>query len=657
MKKSFLSVIWLLIAVELFAQADVISRRQDSLRMDSLKEQVPPMEIRRFRGQYVMEPVEMKPSYGQVSLAYLPDSLIRDTLRYEYAKIKEFAYRTKLTRELYRMFFINPAEGNLEVINTQNSEERFEPYRDKTIRNISVKILSPYSGSVYDTVAVQGDIVWWKDVVNKTHIGTSEKVIRRQLTIKPGMALRPFELVQNEILLRDLDYIDDATINVLPIASDTNAVQVEVVCKDELSWSGSVETNFLNSFSLGAGNKNFFKRGHIIDYEFSYRGTRDKKWGNILEYKVNSLWGSHVDIRGYYRNDYEEKQLRVEIERQFLTSRMKWAGGVSAGRVWYSDDLPDRNVSRLEELFNYHFQDVWIGRSFRRPARYRYNRNIYLAGRFFTTFFNNRPQVAGDTNHLYYNRINVLGALSYAKIKYYKANLVYDFGRTEDIPAGLLLKLTGGFEWSEYNNYAYMAAEAQYSHFDRISERCFAFHAALGSYMSVNGFERGVLEVGGNHISNLCSWGSLRYRFYNNVRYIRGIRRYPEDHLYMEDWDIRGFSSDSLRGNQKLAVSLAATCFLPFIKRGFRAAVSTYVDAGLLAPAGEKLFRQPAYWGIGIALNLRNDNLIIKNVCFRFTFYPTLPVDGSSVQATMTDGMGREFYDYRVSQPQVIQYE
>ena len=128
-------------------------------------------------------------------------------------------------------------------------------------------------------------------------------------------------------------------------------------------------------------------------------------------------------------------------------------------------------------------------------------------------------------------------------------------------------------------------------------------------------------------------------------------------YLYMEDWDIRGFSSDSLRGNQKLAVSLAATCFLPFIKRGFRAAVSTYVDAGLLAPAGEKLFRQPAYWGIGIALNLRNDNLIIKNVCFRFTFYPTLPVDGSSVQATMTDGMGREFYDYRVSQPQVIQYE
>ena len=106
-----------------------------------------------------------------------------------------------------------------------------------------------------------------------------------------------------------------------------------------------------------------------------------------------------------------------------------------------------------------------------------------------------------------------------------------------------------------------------------------------------------------------------------------------------------------------MAISLATTVFLPFITKGFRTALSAYVDAGLIAPDGEKLFRQPAYWGIGVAPNLRNDNVVIKNICFRFTFYPTLPVDGSSAQATMTDGMGRDFYDYRVSKPQVIQYE
>ena len=657
MKRAVLLILFLFFAEALLAQEAGHFPRQDSLPADTVEERVPPMTVRRYRGQYIMTPLKVATPAGASSLAFLPDSLIRDTLQYEYTKIKALADRNRLTRELYKMFFINPSGKNPAVLQTQNSEERFERYADKMILGISVKILPPYSGSIYDSAYVESDIAWWKNVVNKTHIGTTERVILRQLTLKPGMALRPFELVQNEILLRNLDYIDDATINIVPLLADTNTVYLEVVCKDELSWRGSVETNFLNSFSIGVGNRNFFKLGHIIDYEFSHRGTRDKKWGNILEYKANSLWGTHIDVRGYYRNDDDEKQLRVDIERQFLTSRMKWAGGISAGRVWYSDDLPDRTVSRLEELFNYHYQDLWIGHSFRRPTRYRYNRNIYLTGRFFTTFFNNRPEVNNDTNHLYYNRMNVLSTIAYAKIKYYKANLIYDFGRTEDIPAGLLLKLTGGYEWNEYNNYAYVAAEAQYSHFDRFTERYYAFHAALGSYLNTKRFERGVLEVGGSHISNLCTWGSLRYRFYNDFRYIRGIRRYPADYLYMEDRDIRGFSSDSLRGKQKVAISLATTVFLPFITKGFRTALSAYVDAGLIAPDGEKLFRQPAYWGIGVALNLRNDNVVIKNICFRFTFYPTLPVDGSSAQATMTDGMGRDFYDYRVSKPQVIQYE
>ena len=112
------------------------------------------------------------------------------------------------------------------------------------------------------------------------------------------------------------------------------------------------------------------KLGHVLNYEFSYRGTKDKKWGNELEYKVNSLWGTHINIRGYYRNDYREKEVFVDVERQFLTNRMKWAGGMGVGRVFYSDDLPDRNVNRLEELFNYHYQDVWLGKSFLLPYRY-----------------------------------------------------------------------------------------------------------------------------------------------------------------------------------------------------------------------------------------------------------------------------------------------
>lgn len=657
MRNYILLIILIFVVGELFAQVDTIPAQQDAVCSDSAIQREPPLSIRRVHGRYRLQPVNLQMEGRRLSTVFLPDSLIRDSLRYEFTKIKEFAYRKRLTRELYKMFFVNPASGSINVLSTQNSEERFENYRGKTIGKISIKVLPPYGATVYDTAYVESDISWWKDIVNKTHMGTSEGVIRRQLTIYPGMPLASFELVQNEILLRELDYIDDVTIHVEASDSDSETVDVLVVCKDELSWGGSVETNFLNSFKIGVDNKNFFKLGHVVDYEFSYRGTKDKKWGNRLEYKVNSLWGSHIDLRGFYRNDYKEKQLRVEIERPFLTSRMRWAGGVSAGRVFYSEDLPDRNVSRLEELFNYHFQDVWLGHSFRFKERYSYNRNLYLTSRFFTTVFNNRPLVDGDTNHLYYNRINTLGSLVYTKIKYYKANLIYDFGKTEDIPTGLFLSATGGFEWSEYNNFVYMAAEARYSHFNKHTERYYAFKAALGSYASVNGFERGMLEVGAKHISNLCNLGALRFRFYNDARYVRGIRRYPADHLYMEDHDIRGFSSDTLCGSQKLALSLAATFFMPYIKKGFRTSVSAFVDAGLLAGNGQALFDSRAYWGIGLGLNLRNDNVVIKNICFRLTFYPMIPPDGRSIQAIMMGGVRSGFYDYRVTKSQVIQYE
>ena len=631
---------------------------QDSVRLDTVNKSLQAQSL-----QHLLErdslPLMTLPVDAQMKMSpvYLPDSLIRDTLRYEYTKIKDFAYKAKWTKELYKMVFVNPHRGYLNVMRTQNSEERFKAYSGKVIHDISIVVLPPYGTSVYDTAYFEEDMGWLKNLANKTHMKTAEKVIRRQLTIKPGMLLVPFELVQNEILLRRLDYIDDANMIVTEDPDNPAQVNVTLICKDQLSWGATVESNFLNSFDIGLENKNFMKLGHVLNYEFSYRGTKDKKWGNELEYKVNSLWGTHINIRGYYRNDYREKEVFVDVERQFLTNRMKWAGGMGVGRVFYSDDLPDRNVNRLEELFNYHYQDVWLGKSFLLPYRYSYNQNMFLTGRFFTTLFNNRPLVTDDTNHLYYNRRDYFAAFTYIKMKYYKANLIYDFGRTEDIPTGLMLSLTTGYEKSEFDNYGYIAGECHYSHFNKYDERYYALEAALGSYVNEDGFTRGTLKLGASHISNLCSWGSFKFRFYNDVHYVKGIRRYPGDFLYMEDRNIRGFSSDTLRGNQKLSSSLATTFFLPYIKKGFRVSISSFCDFGVIAADNKKLVHSKTYWGFGVGVNLRNDNVVIKNISFRFAVYPTIPEDGRSFQAILSSGNRGSFYDYHVTKPQVIQYE
>lgn len=86
----------------------------------------------------------------------------------------------------------------------------------------------------------------------------------------------------------------------------------------------------------------------------------------------------------------------------------------------------------------------------------------------------------------------------------------------------------------------------------------------------------------------------------------------------MEDRNIRGFSSDTLRGNQKLSSSLATTFFLPYIKKGFRVSISSFCDFGVIAADNKKLVHSKTYWGFGVGVNLRNDNVVIKNISFRF---------------------------------------
>lgn len=592
-----------------------------------------------------------------VPVVFLPDSLIRDTLRYEFTKIKNMAGKRALTKELYKLIFVNPKYNRVNVMRTQNSEERFKDFSGERIRRIHIKVLPPYGTSVYDTTYSEQDLGWLRVVANKIHMRTAEWTLRKQLTIKPGDRLIPFELVQNEIMLRRLAYIEDVSVLVTPVAGMPGEVDVTIICKDDFSWGMEVSSNFINSVRIGVQNKNFMKIGHLLDYEISYRGTKERKWGNIFRYQVNSILGTHFDLMLYYQDDYNAKQMRGTVERPFLTSNVKWAGGLTLSRVFRSDDLPDIDLKHQEYPFNYFAQDVWLGRSFLLGNKHQYTRNMYVTGRFLNTVFNDRPAVSVDSNQFYYNRHSYFLAFTYQKLKYYKANLIYDFGRTEDIPSGLSSAFTMGYENNDFENASYWGYQLRYSHFDRYTERYYAVDAAVSSYLYRGTFQRGLVKVGLHHISNLISLGHYRFRFYNDVSYVTGFRRYPDDYLYFRDEDILGFDSDSLRGNQKLSVSLSTTFFFPYIYKGFRMSFTNFVDFGTIVPKETSLFKGKMYWGLGVAVNLRNDNIVFKNISLRFSFYPNPPEDMRSFEASMSGNLQNGFYDYQVGKPAIVVYE
>ena len=395
------------------------------------------------RGNNEYEFIKLPDTLKQNDVVFLPDSLIRDTLQYEFSRIKEVAYRRKWTKELYKMIFVNPRKINIDIVQTENSEDRYKPYRGKTIRDIHVKVLPPFGTSVNDTTPLQDSLQWLLSVANSVQPeigGTGDKkTVDRE---RPGMTVDPFELVQNEQLLKAMSNVDDALIGIQEVQSDTNQVDPDDYLQGlrHFSWTGEVWSNFLNAVDLGLETKNLFKLGHSLHYQASFRGSKtDKKWGNLYRvYMRSNLLGSHMDFYGMYENSYNQDILRVELDKEFLTYKTKWGGGAAYSRVYSSKTLVDRDINKPVELFNYRLWDFWGGTSFYLPEKYSYNRIFYLTGRYTGTSLVDRPEVSSDSNHFYYDRDRIMGALTFTKIKYFKANLIYDFGPNRGYSLGII---------------------------------------------------------------------------------------------------------------------------------------------------------------------------------------------------------------------------
>ena len=101
-----------------------------------------------------------------------------------------------------------------------------------------------------------------------------------------------------------------------------------------------------------------------------------------------------------------------------------------------------------------------------------------------------------------------MGALTFTKIKYFKANLIYDFGRTEDIPSGLSGTLLFGYEKSDFTEYGYLGTEWHYSWFNKYTERYYSWYAALGTFLNGYTAESGVFKVGSQYISRTICPGT-----------------------------------------------------------------------------------------------------------------------------------------------------
>ena len=532
---------------------------------------------------------------------------------YDSLKIK--ASRKPLTKKLYDFVIVTP-DKNIPKEIEKKSDENYINYSGRKIRNIYVQRLSVFGTNINDPGAQTTKKA--DNLLNKTHINTLESIIRKNLLFKNGDNISPLILSDNERILRQLSFIDDARIIVVPV-SDEEA-DIIVVTKDIYSIGASYDYKGFKRGNLSVFEKNLFGLGHQLELEFPFDTEKSDYPGFGFNYSVNNISRSFINLKTFFMEGLGQRTYGFSLDRSLVSSATKYAGGLSVSQMYTTEDFDTMIVA---EPLNYNLQDYWISRSFLLSSTS--VKRIIIGARYYNNNIFEHPIIYENTYHKYQQYKVYLGSISYSHQKYYKTNLIYGYGRTEDVPYGGLLRITGGREFNEFKTRTYLGADISFG--QSIHKLGYIYsNLAIGGYLIDSKTEQGVLNLKLNYFSNLLTAGRYKMRNFVNIDYTRGVDRYSDEYLrFLRENGFTGFRNDSTRGTQRFTAGLEYVIFSPSNLFGFRFAYYAFADLGFLSGSNEAIVNGFTLSAAGIGVRIRNDNLLFNTLQIRFAIFPNNP--------------------------------
>lgn len=591
----------------------------------------------------------------------LNDNLQEDTLkdgRKFYKKLKSKAYKNRITKELYGLFFVSPNKD--ELINDKKREQSgqaFLPYEGKRINKVIIDVIPPFKPNFLDTL--QRTRIWLEKTANKLHNTSSRSHIKKLLYIKEGDTLDAYNTAENERLIRKLPYIKDAQFIVIPVMGSSEMINLYLLVKDQFSWGLDIDISSITSTSIELYNRNLYGRGHEIRSGFEYNSGKSPTWGYLASYKIQNIKNSRISTGLTFSNNYKKSLIELAVKKRFETYMTRYAGGLTLSKTMHSNKISPNDPILNEEPLDFNYASAWLGRSYKLKSKKKLAKTqLFSTLGFSSLIFFKRPEVDPDLNKFFHNNMIYLTSLTLSQTQYFKSNLIYNFGRTEDIPYGYLMQITAGFEDREFSYRRYLAFEYQRAtHFYK-TKAYFFTKFALGGYFDRDHYEQGNLVIQNKFISRLRKTGRYRFRDFVELNYNLGIRRFPEEFITLNTpTGIRGFSSLEAIGTQRLTLKLEHITFTPFMAAGFRFAFFNFLDIGTIGSNQHHPFKNRAYYGVGLGIRLNNENLVFKTIELRFALYPKAPSDFSSPQYGISGEDRPNFSNFNVDRPKVLDFE
>jgi hypothetical protein len=586
------------------------------------------------------------------------DSLfINNQKKYDdfYDSLANKNYKNKLTKAALNLLIVNqPNTGKFIGIENLRNEEYFKLYTGKIIRKIEILKLDVFGPTLSNPL--QHASGWIEKAGNKTHTNSRDFIIKNNLFFAPGDKIDPAQLVDNERLLRELDYIKDASIEIAEISGNNDMVDILVITKDV--YSAGIYLDLYNS-SSGAFEiyeNNIAGIGHRFLTSLYWSSIETIPLGYSFKYRIGNIGNTFIKSNLEYTNSFFTEKYGVNFTRKFVSYNTKWAGKLSIEKTTTIRDIKKTDTTLTDVDLEYFTHDFWLGKSFlikTSNLKFGNRTRLVLGFRYIYNNFLEGPEVSERYNFQFHNNQIALGSIAFARQKHYKSNLIYNFGKTEDVPIGTLIQFNTGIEKDEFYKRLYFGLKYQNgNYYPKIGY--LNINAELGGYSYNSRLEQGAIKIKTQAISNLFYFNQIKLRNFLSASYTTGINRFSDEQVYLNSNNIWGLESTYLFGMQKLSFNSELVAFSRIHIYNFKFIFFGFADMGMIGPENETIFKQKLYSGVGLGLRIRNENLVFKTFQIRFAFYPNVPVDSEHFYFLLSGENYQKPVNYEPTAPSTI---
>jgi hypothetical protein len=592
--------------------------------------------------------------------AQTPKSKNVDSTKVMFQKLEKYSKKGKFRTFLHKLIFTSTTKRKQTGNDFRKKvDQDISKNKGKIIRKINIESLDPFGFSAENEAKEPKNS--FENFGNDVHIKTKKWTIRNNLLFKKNQPLDSLLVKESERLIRRQRFVRSVVIKAVPIENNSDSVDVSIRVLD--SWSlipnGSISGSRMN---IDITERNFFGLGHEFSNDFGKR-FNDKQNSYSGKYSINNIKNTFINAAVEYQKTFQnDVTKKVAIERPFFSPLTKFAGGISFETKKINDSLPNSTAIFEKIIFENETQDFWFGYAFKllknTSKDYR-NTNFVTTIGYKNLDFLKEVNASLDPNKFLTDEKLYLMSFGITTRKFMQEKYIFNFDIIEDIPYGKVYSITTGMRNKNAKNNLYVGG--RYSHGQFYNFGYLSANVEVGTFFNGSNSLETTLKIEANYFTNLLSLGNWRIRQFIKPSLVMGINRDPsfKDRTTLDGNNgFDGFTNPLFNGTRKLSIIFQTQTYVPGAWKGFHFSPFITSAFGYLGDSQNTFLNSKLYSKFTAGVLINNDYLVFNRFQLSFSFYPTIPFEGTNILRTNTvENNDFSIPDYSIGQPTIVNFK